>query len=61
MLEAMACRLPVVATRWSGNLEFMNDENSVLLDIEGLRDVDHRARVRVLPRPPLGRALARPT
>ena len=43
MLEAMACRIPVVATRWSGNLEFMNDENSVLLDIEGLQAVDHRA------------------
>jgi glycosyltransferase involved in cell wall biosynthesis len=43
MLEAMACRVPVVATRWSGNLEFMTDENSVLLDIEGLREVDHRA------------------
>jgi glycosyltransferase involved in cell wall biosynthesis len=43
LLEAMACRLPVVATRWSGNLAFMSDENSLLLDIEGLREVDHRA------------------
>ena len=43
MLEAMACRLPVVATRWSGNLAFMNDENSLLLDIEGVRAVDHQA------------------
>ena len=39
----MACRLPVVATRWSGNLAFMNDENSLLLDIEGLREIDNRA------------------
>ena len=43
LLEAMACRLPVVATRWSGNLAFMNDENSLLLDIEGLREIDSRA------------------
>ncbi len=43
MLEAMACRIPVVATRWSGNLAFMDDENSVLLDIEGLHPVDDRA------------------
>jgi glycosyltransferase involved in cell wall biosynthesis len=43
MLEAMACRLPVIATRWSGNLDFMDDDNSILLDIEGLEAVDHRA------------------
>ncbi len=60
LLEAMACRLPVVATRWSGNLAFMNDENSLLLDIEGLRADRQPSRVRVLPRPPLGRALADP-
>ncbi len=45
MLEAMACRIPVVATRWSGNLEFMHDENSVLLDVEGLCEIDHRAEI----------------
>jgi glycosyltransferase involved in cell wall biosynthesis len=38
-LEAMACGLPVIGTGWSGNLEFMNDENSYLIDIEGLEDV----------------------
>ena len=43
LIEAMACRLPVVATRWSGNLAFMNDENSLLLDIDGLREVDHQS------------------
>lgn len=32
MLEAMAHGLPVVATRWSGNLDFMNDSNSLLVD-----------------------------
>ncbi len=35
-LEALACELPVIATRWSGQLDFLNDENSYLIDIEGL-------------------------
>jgi glycosyltransferase involved in cell wall biosynthesis len=38
-LEAMSCGLPVIGTRWSGNLDFMNDANSYLLEIEGLEDV----------------------
>jgi glycosyltransferase involved in cell wall biosynthesis len=43
MMEAMACRLPTIATRWSGNLDFMNDENSMLVDIEGVVPVDDQA------------------
>ena len=35
-MEAMATGLPVIATRWSAHLDFMNDENSLLLDINGL-------------------------
>lgn len=35
-MEAMAMGLPVIGTRWSGNTEFMNDDNSYLIDIEGL-------------------------
>jgi tetratricopeptide (TPR) repeat protein len=31
-MEAMAMGLPTIATRWSGNLEFMDDDNSYLLD-----------------------------
>ncbi|MHB1787243.1 MAG: glycosyltransferase family 4 protein, partial [Acidimicrobiales bacterium] len=42
LLEAMSCGLPVIATRWSGNLEFMDDKNSLLLDINGLVDIDDR-------------------
>ena len=34
--EALACGLPVIATRWSGHLDFLHDENSFLIDIEGL-------------------------
>jgi glycosyltransferase involved in cell wall biosynthesis len=37
-LEAMSCGLPVIATRWGGNLAFMDDDNSLLLDIYGLED-----------------------
>lgn len=35
-LEALSCGLPVIATRWSGQLDFLNNENSYLIDIEGL-------------------------
>ncbi|MGQ9512505.1 glycosyltransferase, partial [Thermodesulfitimonas sp.] len=38
-LEAMACGLPTIGTKWSGNLEFMNEENSFLIEIEGLEDI----------------------
>ena len=39
LMEAMASALPVIATRWSAHLEFMNDANSLLLDIEGLEEI----------------------
>ena len=35
-IEALACGLPVIATRWSGHLHFLHDRNSYLIDIEGL-------------------------
>jgi glycosyltransferase involved in cell wall biosynthesis len=35
-IEAMASGLPVIATRWSAHLDFMNDENGYLIDIDGL-------------------------
>jgi glycosyltransferase involved in cell wall biosynthesis/tetratricopeptide (TPR) repeat protein len=31
-MEAMAMGLPTIGSRWSGNLAFMNDENSFLVD-----------------------------
>lgn len=43
MMEAMASRLPTVATRWSGNLDFMDDDNSMLIDVEGIVPVDNRS------------------
>ena len=33
-MEAMASGLPTIGTRWSGNLEFMNDDNSYLVDCD---------------------------
>ena len=35
-MEAMATALPVITTRWSAHLDYMNDANSLLIDIEGL-------------------------
>jgi glycosyltransferase involved in cell wall biosynthesis len=42
MMEAMACGLATVATRWSGQLEFMDDDNSRLIDVAGIVPVDDR-------------------
>ncbi len=36
LMEALSSQLPVIATRWSGQLSFLRDENSYLIDIEGL-------------------------
>ena len=40
LLEAMSCGLVAVGTRWSGNLEFMSDSNSLLVDVDRLAPVD---------------------
>jgi glycosyltransferase involved in cell wall biosynthesis len=47
-IEALACGLSVIATRWSSQLDFLHDGNSYLIDIEGLvpaswRDVEYFA------------------
>ncbi len=39
-LEAMAMGLPVIGARFSAHLDFMNDENSYLIDNLGLEPVD---------------------
>ncbi len=31
-IEAMLAGLPVIGPRWGGNLDFMNDDNAILLD-----------------------------
>jgi glycosyltransferase involved in cell wall biosynthesis len=39
LLEALACELPVIATRWGATLELLNDANSYLIETEGLSPV----------------------
>jgi glycosyltransferase involved in cell wall biosynthesis len=38
--EAMSMGLPVIGTNWSGNTEFMTDDNSYLIPIDGLTEID---------------------
>ncbi|MGZ4792914.1 MAG: glycosyltransferase [Ilumatobacteraceae bacterium] len=40
LAEAMWLRTPTIATRYSGNLDFMNDDNSLLIDAD-LVNVEH--------------------
>ncbi|MBC8462006.1 MAG: glycosyltransferase family 4 protein, partial [Deltaproteobacteria bacterium] len=44
-MEAMTMELPTIGTRWSGNLEFMNDENSYLVDVEELVEVSDKMEI----------------
>lgn len=39
-LEAMASGLPVIATSYSGHLDFCNESNSYLIEVQKLCDVD---------------------
>lgn len=39
-LEAGACGLPVIATRYSGHTDFLDDDNSYLVDIDGFRNAE---------------------
>ncbi|MGH9466344.1 MAG: glycosyltransferase [Terriglobales bacterium] len=38
-MEAAASEMPVLATRWSGHLDFLNDENAYLIDLEAVAEV----------------------
>jgi glycosyltransferase involved in cell wall biosynthesis len=38
-LEAMAMAKPTIGTRWSGQTEFMSDDNSYLVDVVGLTEI----------------------
>lgn len=39
-IEAGACKLPVIASRYSGQTDFLDDENSWLVDVDGFRRAD---------------------
>lgn len=39
-MEAMAMGLPTIGTRWSAQVDFMNDDNSYLIEIEKLSLID---------------------
>jgi len=39
LLEALACELPVIATRWGSAAELLTDANAYLIEIEGLSPV----------------------
>jgi len=39
-IEAGACKLPVIASRYSGQTDFLNDENSWLVDVDGFRKAE---------------------
>ncbi|MDA8400467.1 MAG: glycosyltransferase [Actinomycetota bacterium] len=38
-IEAMSTGLPTIGTNWSGNTEFMNSRNSILLEVEGFETI----------------------
>jgi glycosyltransferase involved in cell wall biosynthesis len=42
LMEAMWLRTPVIATRYSGNLDFMSDDNSLLVDAELIQVSDRQ-------------------
>jgi glycosyltransferase involved in cell wall biosynthesis len=56
-LEAMAAGLPVIGTGWGGNLDFMSQDNSYLIEVEGLEPAASEPGLDLLG----GRRWARPS
>ncbi len=46
LAEAMACGVPTIGSRHSGNLDFMTDENSYLVDVDGWTPSEENPRQR---------------
>lgn len=47
-LEALCCGLPVIGTRWGGQMDFLNDENSYPVEIEGVMASSPKIDIEVL-------------
>lgn len=45
--EALSCGIPVIATRWGGQLDFLNDGNSFLIDLDGVVPTSYRLDLEV--------------
>lgn len=44
-IEASMCGLPVVSTKWGGQLDFLNDKNSTLVEIDKLEKLSNQTGV----------------
>ncbi len=44
-LEAMACGVPTIGTGWGGNLDFMNENNSLLIDVPNLEHCNNMEHI----------------
>lgn len=40
-MEAAACNIPVIGSRYSGHTDFLNDTNSYLVDVDGFRSAEN--------------------
>jgi glycosyltransferase involved in cell wall biosynthesis len=38
--EAAACNVPIIASRYSGQTDFLTDDNSYLVDVDGFRSAE---------------------
>lgn len=47
-LEAMACGVPTIGPNWGGNMEFMNDDNSILVSGK-IVPIEHQMFLRMQP------------
>ena len=46
LLEAMAAGVPVIATRWGGHTDFLDDQHAYLVEVEALVEVPEPAVAR---------------
>lgn len=49
LTEALAMEKPVIATNWSGQMEYLNDGNSYLININGLSPIEDPVMLQIEP------------